>query len=204
MVNLVEIRNIITPFCKPIKNSNNVFSFEIDTAKLEEELGKNSDLHVIGLDSVIQSRVPTLDDIPILSEFVFNRSVMEELLDGNVQIIILNLYSDKEGTYKIKEFGKVLESEDVFNRLNNPDKIDRKLVARLVTDLPCYRILIIKRYVEKGDKLTYSTRIRYNKAMAKLYSELHSEPVQNEEDKDQDGEVLTVEGSENTENTSKN
>lgn len=199
MVTLVELRNVIHPFCKPIKNSDNVFSFEIDSAKLEEELKKTTDLHVIGMDQVIQSRVPTLDDVPILSEFVFNRTVMEELLKGNVQIIILNLYSDKDGTYKIKEFGKVLDEEDVFERLNNPEKIDRKLIARLVTDLPCYRILITKRFVEKGDKLTYSTRIRYNKAMATTYSNLHSEDKKNEEDNGaDDGEVLNVEGSENS------
>lgn len=200
MITLVDLRNIIHPFCKPIKNSDNVFSFEIDSEKLEEELRKTTDLHVIGMDKVIQSRVPTLDDIPILSEYVFNRGVMEELLKGNVQIIILNLYSDKEGTYKIKEFGKVLEDEEVFERLNNPDKIDRKLIARLVTDLPCYRILITKRFVEKGDKLSYSTRIRYNKAMVAAYKDLHSEDNKNEEDKGaeatDDGELITVEGSE--------
>lgn len=200
MINLVDLRNIIHPFCKPVKNSDNVFSFEIDSEKLEEELKKETDLHVIGMDRVIQSRVPTLDDVPILSEFVFNRSVMEELLKGNVQIIILNLYSDKDGTYKIKEFGNVLDEQEVFERLNDPDKIDRKLIARLVTDLPCYRILITKRFVEKGDKLTYSTRIRYNKAMVNAYNELHSSDSKNEEEKGteeaDEGELVTVEGSE--------
>ena len=125
---------------------------------------------------------------------------MEELLKGNLQIIILNLYSDKEGTYKIKEFGNVLDEQEVFDRLNDPDKIDRKLIARLVTDLPCYRILITKRFVEKGDKLTYSTRIRYNKAMVNAYNELHSSDNKNEEEKGteeaDEGELITVEGSE--------
>jgi hypothetical protein len=71
----------------------------------------------------------------------------------------------------------------------------------VVTDLPSYRILITRRYVEKTDKLTYSTRIRYNKAMANLYSDLHSEDVKNEED-ESEGEVLAVDDS-ITENTSK-
>jgi len=172
MIDLKQMRDILNRNCKPAKN-NSIFSFEIDIKKLEEDLNANSDLHVIGTTCVggtVRSFEPDVTYLPTIAEFVTQKSQLEEIFSGQNEIIILTLYSDKDGSYVVKDQGKEIPKDELFNKLlnnlvsYNQENLDMKLMARLVTTLPSYRILITKKFVPKKDKLIYSIRIRYNKA----------------------------------------
>ena len=142
MIDLKQMRALITPSCKPVKNS--IFGFEIDIKKLEEELNNNSDFHVIAAcpdkNGNIRSRVPNVNDIPLLSEFILKKGQLEEILNGQNEFIIITVYSDKDGTYVVKDHNKEIPAEELFEKLNNPesDKFDLKLIGRLASVLPSF------------------------------------------------------------------
>lgn len=170
MIDLKQMRDILNRNCKPAKNS--IFSFEIDIKKLEEDLNNNSDLHVIATtcnNNILGSKIPSVNDIPILLEFITQKGQLEEIMSGQQEIIILTLYSDKDGSYVVRDKGKEIPTDELFKKLNNiatynSEDLDLKLICRLVSTLPSYRVLITKKFVPKKDKLIYSIRIRYNKA----------------------------------------
>ena len=162
MIDLKQMRDILNRNCKPAKNS--IFSFEIDIKKLEEDLNNNSDLHVIATtcnNNILGSKIPSVNDIPILLEFITQKGQLEEIMSGQQEIIILTLYSDKDGSYVVRDKGKEIPTDELFKKLNNiatynSEDLDLKLICRLVSTLPSYRVLITKKFVPKKDKLIYS------------------------------------------------
>lgn len=191
MIDLKQMRDILNRNCKPAKN-NSIFSFEIDIKKLEEDLNTNSDLHVIGVTctgGTMKSFKPDVTYLPIITEFVTQKNQLEEIFSGQNEIIILTLYSDKDGSYIVKDQGKEIPKDELFNKLlnnsisYNQENLDLKLIARLVTTLPSYRILITKKFVPKKDKLIYSIRIRYNKIALEYFGKKLTES-DNEDDEE--------------------
>ena len=194
MIDLKQMREIINRNCKPAKNS--IFSFEIDIKKLEEELNACSDLHVIAATNhygtTVNSRIPNVKDLPILTEFISQKGQLEEIMSDQHEIIILTLYSDKEGSYIIRDRGREVPQDELFERLNgcnakefNPEikyEYDLKLICRLLSTLPSYRILITKKFVPKKDKLIYSIRIRYNKCVVEYLNNNKSSIDTSDED----------------------
>ena len=117
---------------------------------------------------------------------------MDEILSGEHEIIILMLYSDKNGSYVIKDHNKEIPEEELFEKLNNSEgNYDLKLISRLITTLPSYRILIMKKFVPKKDKFVYSIRIRYNKAAIEFVTNDENKEEQVAEETTE--EVVTVE-----------
>ena len=184
MIDLKQMREIINRNCKPAKNS--IFSFEIDINKLEEDLNDCSDLHVIAAthkNGIVSSKVPNVNDLPVLSEFVVQKGQLEEIMSDQHEIILITLYSDKDGSYIIREHGKEIPKEELFKQLNSDnDNFDLKLICRLVSTLPSYRILITKKFVPKKDKLIYSIRIRYNKCVVDY---LNNKTIKDEDDSEE-------------------
>lgn len=152
------------------------FHFSIDVEKLEQLLAaNNTDLHVIAGTKNIVSKVPGIEDIQFISEYITKKEQFSYIFNGSTNVASLILYCDMNGTFKIGTESEEIDKDVLFNKLNNEEDIDIGIVNTLVSETPIYRALIIRKFNVKEDKFDYSIFFRSNRNMINYIKELKEE-----------------------------
>lgn len=177
MIDFKELKHLIIKTCKSdhTEDINSRFSFSIESAKLEQSLS-NTDLHVIGFTKEVVSRVPTYDDLQLIEEYIpkYKKDLLEEVYDGNSQILTLTLYCTKDGELELRDQNNnPIDKEDLFTKLNgSEDELDRNTILSIIENYPIYRTLIIRKFNNRKDRFDYSIYFRSNYNMIDYIKEL--------------------------------
>lgn len=213
MLEFRDIKLIIKRACRATNpqstNINDKFAFTVNAERLENGLREKSDLHVIALEPTVESFVPDVDDIQLVSEYIHKKEEYNDIFNGSTQIAFMMLYSDQEGSMrptKIESMTVSAEEEDpqpipddeLFKALN--EEVDPELVKFIISEYPIYRIMIVRRFNWKKDKFEYSVYFRSNFNMITYIKELKSAESEEEED-DSVEEHENIEESADTNNT---
>lgn len=185
MIDFKELKLLIQKASITSKtNLSDMFSFEIDTEKLEELLNKKSDLHLLRFTSEIKSAKPTPADYALISEYIYKKEAFDGIYDGQTQIASFIIYCDKEGTIEIPGL-----ENDVRNFYNLDPEQQIKIANYIMAELPVYRTLVIRRFNIREEKFDYLIYFRSNRVMINYIKNLR-EVGQFENNS---GEVDTVE-----------
>lgn len=165
MIDFKDLKMTIQKICRSeqANNINERFKFSINTYKLEKVLNQKSDLHVMGFCEEIESRIPTVDDYQLLTEYAHKKEEIETIFDGTTQIATFLLYCDKNGCLSFADEDKnPIENKEIFEQLNKPELINKDLITEICINYPIYRTLIIRKFNKKRDKFEYSIYFRSN------------------------------------------
>lgn len=185
MIDFKELKLLIQKASITSKtNLSDMFSFEIDTEKLEELLNKKSDLHLLRFTSEIKSAKPTPADYALISEYIYKKEAFDGIYDGQTQIASFIIYCDKEGTIEIPGL-----DNDVRDFYNLDPEQQIKIANYIMAELPVYRTLVIRRFNIREEKFDYLIYFRSNRVMINYIKNLR-EVGQFENNS---GEVDTVE-----------
>lgn len=180
LLSFKDLRSIIVKCCSAYKSSDDIsscFGFSIDMAKMENMLKqKKNYLHVIGFSRILQSRIPSVDDFQMISEYVYGDQ-MNIMLNGNSQICsfmifskatrdgIADLYYNDEKSYSDKQ---------IFDICNN--HVNPNAVACILNNYPIYRVIVVKVFDPQNEKFEYKVYIRSNYQMVDYYNFLKENP----------------------------
>lgn len=176
MIDFKELKLVIKKACfvEKTEDIDSRFGFTIDIEKLEQFLAlEHADLHVIGFGDKLRSKVPTYEDLQVISEYIYKKEIINNIYNGSSQIATFMLYTnmnDLNGTVECKE-----EQEEIYGKLNNPENIDIGLVNSIITENPIYRALVVRRFNYKEDKFDYAIYFRSNRVMINYIKELKEE-----------------------------
>lgn len=161
MIDFKELKSVIKRACfvEKTEDIDSRFGFTIDIEKLEQILNQESDLHVIAFDDKLRSRIPTYEDLQVISEYIYKKEIINGIYNGNSQIATFMIYSD------MGETKDEAEAAAIYDRLNNPECVDISLINGIVTEKPIYRALIVRRFNYKEDKFDYAIYFRSNRVM---------------------------------------
>ena len=138
-----------------------MFSFEIDTEKLEDMLNKKSDLHVLRFTPEVKSAKPTTADYALISEYIYKKEAFDGIYDGQSQVASFIIYCDKEGTVNIP--GLTPETIKDFYNLDLEKQVE--IANYIMAELPVYRTLVIRRFNIREEKFDYLIYFRSNRVM---------------------------------------
>ncbi len=162
MIDFKELKLLIQKASITSKtNLSDMFSFDIDTEKLEELLNKKSDLHLLRFTSEIKSAKPTPADYALISEYIYKKEAFDGIYDGQSQVASFIIYCDKEGTVNIP--GLTPETIKDFYNLDLEQQV--KIANYIMAELPVYRTLVIRRFNIKEEKFDYLIYFRSNRVM---------------------------------------
>lgn len=147
------------------------YKFALDSLKLDNMLKqKKTNLHVIAFNKSIESRVPTIDDIQLISEYVHDPKLFKKIFDGKSEFISFMLFStyNEKGPISLEYVNEndetcTMTDKEIFANCNV--EIDEDIIVSICKDLPCYRILIIRTFNTELDKFEYKVNIRSNYSM---------------------------------------
>jgi len=173
MIDFKELKALIQKSSTSNKtNLSDMFAFEIDADKLEELLSKKSDLHVLRFDNeAIHSKKPGITDYELISEYIYKKEAFDGIYDGNSQIATFIIFCDVNGTANIP--GLALEDIDKFNTLEKKDQI--AIANYIMSELPVYRTLVIRRFNIREEKFDYLIYFRSNRVMINYIKTLREE-----------------------------
>ncbi len=163
--------------CCVVNNSsdpNNRYGFTIDMNKLEAILKqKTTKLHTMAFSKVLESRLPNLSDLQMISEYAKGQNEITDTFNGKSEVVSFMLFStvSEEGDIDINipdetaENGyRTLVATELFNMLNGSD-INTDLAISIAESMPCYRIIVTRKYNYKEDRFEYKINIRSNYRM---------------------------------------
>ncbi len=162
MIDFKELKALIQKASTTSKTSlSDMFSFEIDTEKLEEMLNKKSDLHILRFTPNVKSAKPTTADYALISEYIYKKEAFDGIYDGQSQVASFIIYCDKEGTVNIP--GLTPETIKDFYNLDLEQQV--KIANYIMAELPVYRTLVIRRFNIREEKFDYLIYFRSNRVM---------------------------------------
>lgn len=162
MIDFKELKLLIQKASTTSKtNLSDMFSFEIDTEKLEEMLNKKSDLHILRFTPNVKSAKPTTADYALISEYIYKKEAFDGIYDGQSQVASFIIYCDKEGTVNIP--GLTPETIKDFYNLDLEQQV--KIANYIMAELPVYRTLVIRRFNIREEKFDYLIYFRSNRVM---------------------------------------
>ncbi len=162
MIDFKELKLLIQKASTTSKaNLSDMFSFEIDTEKLEEMLNKKSDLHVLRFTPDVKSAKPTTADYALISEYIYKKEAFDGIYDGQSQVASFIIYCDKEGTVNIP--GLTPETIKDFYNLDPEKQVE--IANYIMAELPVYRTLVIRRFNIREEKFDYLIYFRSNRVM---------------------------------------
>jgi len=165
MIEFKELKTLIQKATVVDKTDiSNMFSFTVDQEKLEDLLSKKTDLHVLNL-GPIKSRRPTLDDYIPVSEYVYKKEAFDGIFNGETNIANFIIYCDMDGK-------AVLELSDEEKETG---AFSRNTINFIMSELPIYRTLIIKRFNAREEKFDYLIYFRSNRVMINYIKALREE-----------------------------
>lgn len=162
MIDFKELKQLIQKASITSKsNISDMFSFEIDTEKLEDMLNKKSDLHVLKFTPDVKSAKPTTADYALISEYIYKKEAFDGIYDGQSQVASFIIYCDKNGSVNIPG----LTPEIVKDFYNLDPKKQIEIANYIIAELPVYRTLVIRRFNIKEEKFDYLIYFRSNRIM---------------------------------------
>lgn len=162
MIDFKELKVLIQKASTASKtNLSDMFSFEIDTEKLEEALNKKSDLHVLRFTENVKSALPSTTEYSLISEYIYKKEAFDGIYDGQSQVASFIIYCDKEGSVEIP--GLTPETAKDFYSLDYKKQIE--IANYIMAELPVYRTLVIRRFNIKEEKFDYLIYFRSNRVM---------------------------------------
>ena len=162
MIDFKELKILIQKASITSKSTiSDMFSFEIDTEKLEDMLNKKSDLHVLRFTPEVKSAKPTTADYALISEYIYKKEAFDGIYDGQSQVASFIIYCDKEGTVNIP--GLTPETIKDFYNLDLEKQVE--IANYIMAELPVYRTLVIRRFNIREEKFDYLIYFRSNRVM---------------------------------------
>lgn len=175
-----EIRSIITKCCGTNQTSelSDKYSFDMNISKMENILKqKKTELHALAFNKTIESRVPSYNDIQLVTEYMKDEKEINYTFNGTNQIAELMLYyqANNQGAMEIKDQdGNLITDKELFNLCNNPESLDKEIIFNIVKNMPIYRILIVRGFNTESDRFEYKIYIRSNYNMISFYRDVVS------------------------------
>lgn len=147
------------------------YKFALDAFKLDNMLKqKKTNLHVIAFNKSLESKIPTIEDIQMISEYVHEPKLYKKIFDGKSEFISFMLFStyNQDGPISLEyenEDGDqcVMTDKDIFVSCNT--EVDNDFIVNISKDLPCYRVLVVRTFNTELDKFEYKVNIRSNYSM---------------------------------------
>ena len=155
---------------------NNKFNFVINVDKLEKALNNKCDLHVVAFSKFIESRVPDISELQLISEYVHKREEINTIFDGKTQIATFMFYCDMEGglTIENNETKDSYSSKELSDMINC-DNPNRDIATVLASEFPMYRTMVVRRFDNRKDKFVYSIYFRSSYSMITYINSLKEE-----------------------------
>lgn len=166
-----ELKPIIAKSCKSgnsdLSNMRSMHHFTVDCEELEENLvGENTNLHVLSFRNKIESHKPKLEDIQLLSEYIYiQEKTSERLLNDVTEYVTLMLYSDMGGELwrKVNKEELINSDVDLFKKVNIDE--DMSIIRNVIDFAPIYGISITKRFNPLKERFDYNINFKSNQAM---------------------------------------
>lgn len=149
------------------------YSFTIDVNKLESLLKqKNTNLHALAFDKVLNSRILDINDLQLVSEYIHDPKIFNNSFNGKSEFVSFMLYSTVNGDGEIpfiqtEDDGTQtqISNETLFKYCNDPEEINKEFITSILSEIPCYRIIVIRMYNYSEDRFEYKVNIRSNYEM---------------------------------------
>lgn len=168
-----DIKFIIGKCCSVI-NSDDIsdrYKFSVNLEKMDNIFRqKDFDLRVLGFARKKESRVPSYEDIQLISEYMRQPNDIANTFNGKTQIceFMILCKSNIDGPVDvIDEDGNVVSDKELFNFCNVNLKKD--VILDVIKRLPVYKILVVRNFDYKTDKFDYKIYIRTNYEMVNYY-----------------------------------
>ena len=179
-----DLRMVISKACiaRPSEDISDKYGFSINIEKLENCLKSTKNkcaLHVMAFKPVVESRIPTIDDLQLISEYTRKDEELDTIFDGKVEIVELMIYhkGNIQGSIDInKEDGSVYTDAELFKACNNPELLDTNIIYGIMKNLPVYKIIVIR--VFEDDSYKYKIFIRSNYEMVSFHKSLQEQKEQ--------------------------
>lgn len=145
------------------------YGFSIDINKLEATLKqKSTSLHVLAFNKILESRVPDITDLQLISEYIHDTNVFSRTFDGKSEFVSFMMYStiNSDGDIPILQTNEdgtqtPISNECLFESCNG-EELNKEFIIELVNGLPCYRVIVIRLYNYEEDRFDYKVNIRSN------------------------------------------
>ena len=171
-----ELRDAISKSCTCVTNNSDVsdrFGFSINIDKLEQIFrDKKSSCYSLAFAKELKSRVPSVNDIQLISEYMRDPEELALTFNGEVQVCELLVFSTEtlEGTIEPPHPNKdVLTNEDIFKGCNDPEFLDIDMIYDIVINFPMYKVLVTRIFDYEKDSYDYNIYIRSNYQMVTYY-----------------------------------
>lgn len=182
LLSFKDLRKVIIDKCCDVMESDNVldrYEFTIDLVRMENIFKqKKQPLHAIGFEKTIKSRVPNINDIQLLSEYL-NETDLQNILNNKSEICNFMIFSKEniDGTFELCKSDneeEYMTDKELFDRLNGKE-IDQNIICYITSKLPVYKIIVARTFVKEHDKFEYKLYIRSNVHMYNYYNHLKNE-----------------------------
>ena len=183
-----EIRVAISKSCSAIQTDDisDRYAFTLDTIKLENIFKqKKSSLHVMAFDKVLASRIPTIKDIQLITEYMRKNEEIDNTFNGKVQVCEFMIYCKHniQGPIDINnDNDEPINDKDLFNFCNNKDELDNDIIYGIIKNLPVYKVLVTREFDYNSDMFEYKIYIRSNYEMVTYYKALSENKDEKEEE----------------------
>ena len=171
-----ELRDAISKSCSCATNNSdlsNRFGFSINIEKLEKNFrDKKSSCYSLAFAKELKSRVPSFNDIQLISEYMRDPEELALTFNGEVQVCELLVFSTEklEGTVELNdENGNTLSDERLFELCNDPESLSKDVIDSIIINLPMYKVLVTRIFNYEKDSFDYNIYIRSNYEMVTYY-----------------------------------
>ena len=172
-ISFSDLRTCILKSCSTnVDSVDGPYSFTIDMKKLDGILKEHgSNLFALGFKPVIESRVPSYEDIQLISEYTRDEKEIDNTFNGKVQVceFMVFLKENFDGPIDINygEDNQPLTNAEIYTFCN--DELDKEIILGIIKNLPVYKILVIKEFNKSIDNFRYNIFIRSNYQMVSYY-----------------------------------
>jgi hypothetical protein len=173
-----ELRVAISKSCTAVQTEDisDRYAFTLDAIKLENILKqKKSPLHVMAFNKVLESRVPSVKDVQLITEYMRLPEEIDNTFNGKVQVCEFMIFCKQniQGPVEINnEAGEIISDKDLFNFCNNTEELNDEIIYGIIKNLPVYKILVTREFDYNSDMFEYKIYIRSNYEMVTYYKAL--------------------------------
>lgn len=169
-----DLRMVISKACtaRPSEDISDKYGFSLNIEKLENNLKNPKNkcaLHVIAFKPILESRIPSFEDIQLISEYTTRKdSDLESIFNGKVEICELMMYhkGNIQGSIDINDSeGNIISDADLYKFCNDPESLNQDIILGIVKNLPVYKIIVMRIYDNESDGYKYKILIRSNYEM---------------------------------------
>ena len=181
MIGFKDLKAIIVRNCRTLDDKNgtgdinNRFNFVINVDRLEKALSNKSDLHVVAFTKNIVSRVPHINELQLISEYVHKKEEINTIFDGNTQIATFMFYCDMNNQLHIGEKDNTFTAKEICDAINRDENPDKEIATIIADSYPMYRAMVVRRFDKRKDKFVYSIYFRSSYSMITYINSLKAQ-----------------------------